>query len=98
MGVADNSCPRYIINPDVVLRKEGSEGALLFNPDTDQMSVLNQTALFILNLCDGTHDLAGIVAAMMEAYEDTPEDQVAEQIVEYIEDMSSSGFIDFFVD
>jgi len=38
---------RYLCNPDVVLREEDEDGGLLFNPDTNQIRVLNHTGLFI---------------------------------------------------
>ena len=37
----------YHCNPDVVLREEDESGALLFNPDTNQVKVVNATGLFI---------------------------------------------------
>lgn len=40
-------------NPDVVLREEDPDGALLFNPDTNQIRVINTTGLFIWKHCDG---------------------------------------------
>ena len=46
-----------IRNPDVVLREEDPSGALLFNPDTNQIRVINGTGLFIWKHCDGKHDL-----------------------------------------
>jgi hypothetical protein len=38
-------------NPDVVLREEDPDGALLFNPDTNQIRVINTTGLFIWKPC-----------------------------------------------
>ena len=46
-----------IRNPDVVLREEDQDGALLFNPDTNQIRVINPTGLFIWKHCDGKKDL-----------------------------------------
>jgi len=43
--------PLYSQNPDVVLREE-PDGALLFNPDTNQIRVINTTGLFIWRACD----------------------------------------------
>ena len=59
--------PRYIRNPDVVLREEDADGGLLFNPDTNQVKVVNTTGLFIWQQCDGARDLAEIVGAVQEA-------------------------------
>jgi hypothetical protein len=85
--------PRYIRNPDVVLREEDPDGGLLFNPDTDQIRVLNVTGLFVWKLCDGSHDLPGIVAAMRESFDGVPEEQVASQVTEFIDEMMATGFI-----
>jgi hypothetical protein len=84
---------RFIRNPDVVIREEDEDGALIFNPDTDQIRVLNPTGFFIWNLCDGSNDLAGIVALVQRSFETAPDDQVHQDINEYIEGMTAAGFI-----
>ena len=96
----ENKCMRendgtscYIRNPDVVLREEDKDGGLLFNPDTNQIKVLNATGLFIWKLCDGSHDMAAIVNALRESFEDVPEDQVSGQVETYISGMADGGFI-----
>ena len=84
---------RYMTNPDVVLREEDEDGALIYNPDTDQIKVINPTGLFIWQQCDGSKDLAGIVSAMKESYDEVPEDEVTEQVEKFINDMVNTGFI-----
>jgi len=84
---------RYMINPDVVLREEDEDGALIYNPDTDQIKVINPTGLFIWQQCDGSKDLTGIVSAMRESYDEVPEDEVSEQVEKFIDDMVNTGFI-----
>ena len=85
--------PRYIRNPDVVLREEDEDGALLFNPDTNQIRVLNISGLFVWRLCDGSHDLRGLVAAVEEAFDEVPEGEVTGQVEEYVDGMVAAGFI-----
>lgn len=85
--------PRYIRNPDVVLREEDEDGGLLFNPDTNQVKVINISGLFIWQQCDGTRDLDGITSAMQEAFDEVPTDQVAQDVREFVERMVESGFI-----
>ncbi len=85
--------PRYIRNPDVVLREEDSDGGLLFNPDTDQIRVLNTTGLFVWKLCDGSRDLPGLVSAIHESFDDVPEDQVADHVTQFIDEMMATSFI-----
>ena len=84
---------RFIRNPDVVLHEEDPDGALVFNPDTDQIKVLNQTGFFIWLLCDGSHDKQGIVRCVRESFDKVPEDQVSGQVEDFVNDMLSAGFI-----
>jgi hypothetical protein len=83
----------YIRNPDVVLREEEADGGLLFNPDTNQIRVINATGLLIWKLCDGEHDLAEMTEALEEAFEGASTDQAREDVRTYIEDMKNTGFI-----
>jgi len=84
---------KYMTNPDVVLREEDEDGALIYNPDTDQIKVINPTGLFIWQQCDGSKDLTGIISAMQESYDEVPEDEVSEQVEKFIDDMVKTGFI-----
>lgn len=85
--------PYYMKNPEVVLREEDQDGALLFNPDTNQIRALNETALYIWNLCDGSRDVVAIEEAIRGAFEDIPEDQVVDQIVEFMNQMVATEFV-----
>lgn len=84
---------RYIRNPDVALREEDEDGGLLFNPDTNQVRVVNTTGLFIWQQCDGSRAEADIVRALQDAFDEVPEDQVAQDVREFIADMVESGFL-----
>jgi hypothetical protein len=83
----------YIRNPDVVLREEEADGGLLFNPDTNQIRVVNATGLLIWKLCDGKHGLADMSRALEEAFEGADSDQARKDVLTYIEDMKNTGFI-----
>jgi len=84
---------KYIKNPDVVLREEDPDGALLFNPDTNQIKVLNVTGLFIWKLCDGSHDLFAMVKELQESFENVPKDEAINQVKKYLDELAASGFI-----
>jgi hypothetical protein len=84
---------RYLRNPDVILREEDEDGGLLFNPDTNQIKVINSTGIFIWQKCDGNHDVRSIVKGLVEAFDEVPEDQVTDQVCEYLDGMVGSGFI-----
>jgi hypothetical protein len=82
-----------IRNPDVVLREEDPDGALLFNPDTNQIRVINPTGLFIWKHCDGKKDLPAIISALKKTFADVPEAEVEGQVNTFIEDMRTNGFL-----
>ncbi len=84
---------QYVRNPDVGLREENDDGGLLFNPDTNQMQVVNTTGLFIWRLCDGSRTLDGIVRAMLNEYEGAPEDEMRADATAFIDMMVTAGFI-----
>ena len=91
--VNDTQPARYLRNPDVVLREEDpDEGGLLFNPDTNQVKVLNPTGLFIWQQCsERTTD--EIVAELIAAFEDVPPDAVTQDVREFVDEMMATGFI-----
>jgi hypothetical protein len=83
----------YLCNPDVVLREEDESGALLFNPDTNQVKVINNTGLFIWNQFGSENNAETVAKALIEAFEDAPEDQVAQDVDEFITELLNTGFI-----
>jgi hypothetical protein len=80
-------------NPDVVLREEDPDGALLFNPDTNQIRVINSTGLFIWKHCDGRKDLPAIVSSLKETFDGIPEAEVDNQVNAFVDDMRANGFL-----
>ena len=94
MGKTKSVCKELLVrNPDVVLREEGPDGALIFNPDTNQVRVINATGLFIWKQCDGNKDLPAIVTALKNAFDAVPESKVREQANEFICDLRAGGFL-----
>ena len=83
----------YMRNPDVAVTEEDSDGALIFNPDTDQIRVLNQTGFFIWKLCNGDNDKTGIISAVKNSFGAVPEDEICQQVESFIDEMVKSGFI-----
>ena len=86
--------PRIIYGiPTWSCAKRTTDGALLFNPDTNRVEVLNSTGLFIWKHCADAHTLEEIVAEVKKAFDEVPENQVAEDVQKFIEGMLASGFI-----
>jgi hypothetical protein len=83
----------YLCNPDVVLREEDEDGGLLFNPDTNQVKLVNTTGLFIWKQCTSGSDAVTIAAALTEAFDEAPADSVAADVKEFLEIMMQTGFI-----
>ena len=84
---------RYIQNPDVNIREEDEDGALLFNPDTDSVKLLNSTCLYIWKLLKNELSETEIIDSFKNDFTDVPEDQVATDVDEFITHMVDSGFI-----
>ena len=82
----------FLRNPDVALREEDAEGSLLFNPDTGQVLVINDTGRFIWDLCESDISISAIATEFEDEYTDLP-DSILEDIQEYIETMTKGGFI-----
>jgi hypothetical protein len=85
---------RFLRNPDVVTREEDpDEGALLFNPDTNQVKVINTTGLFIWQQCGVARTLEEIVAEVQKGFDEVPLEQVAQDVKEFVDGMLATGFI-----
>lgn len=87
---------QYIINPDVSCREEGPDGALLFNPDTDQVLVVNPTGLLIWRALDRPRTLDEVVAALVEQCDNVPADQVGPDTRDFVEELVGKGFIGIY--
>lgn len=75
-------------NPSYVLREEEDDAALLFDPDTGAIRVLNGTALAVWQRLDGQRNLRQVVADLREGYDefdDAAEQQVAELLKMFLE-------------
>jgi len=64
----------YRRNPEIVYRPEGRDGALLFDPDSARVQVVNLTGAFIWERLDGTRPLTGICDELAGCFEDAPSD------------------------
>jgi len=93
MGNTDIMNIQYLCNPDVVLREEDESGALLFNPDTNQVKVLNATGLFIWKQFQSENCPNTALKAIAEAFEDVPEAQVTGDVEAFLNELLETGFI-----
>jgi hypothetical protein len=84
---------QYLCNPDVVLREEDEDGGLLFNPDTNQVKVVNSTGLFIWKMFVQVNNFSAVKEAILQTFEDVPENEVTMDLQDYLDEMVRSGFI-----
>jgi hypothetical protein len=86
---------RYLANPDVSCREEEpEEGAILFNPDTDAILVINPTGLLIWRVLEEKPRMQGeIVTHLMENCDDVPTDQVAADVDAFLQALLPGGFV-----
>jgi hypothetical protein len=93
MENSDTMKIQYRCNPDVILREEDESGALLFNPDTNQVKIINTTGLFIWkNFLIGS-PIGPIVNKVKFSFEGVPEDRIQNDIEEFTQELCNSGFL-----
>lgn len=86
--------PRMVLqNPDVVIREVDEDGALLFNPDTNRVRVVNRTGLFIWNLCEKPSDVPSMLAGLKATFDEVPEADAPAQVEAYVADLLDGGFL-----
>lgn len=87
-----NNKVEYLRNPDVALRDEDQSGSMLFNPDTGEVLVINETGRFIWDLCASWTSIEDMVLGFRKNYEDLPED-IHGEVSRFVTAMAKGGFI-----
>ena len=90
--MTDGSKP--IANPQIVLREEFDDWAILFDPDTGEGYGLNPVSVFVWKLLDGNHTRDSILEGLKESFDEVPED-AADHLSEFIEELSRRGFVGY---
>lgn len=67
--------------------------ALLYDPITDDVHVLNSTALIVWDLCDGQHDVADIVSALHTRFAGTTGRDVSVDVRATLHLLEAKGLI-----
>ncbi|MCM8775530.1 MAG: SynChlorMet cassette protein ScmD [Candidatus Omnitrophica bacterium] len=84
----DNTKP--VANPNIVLREEFDDWALLFDPDTGDTFTLDPVSVFIWKRLDGTHTLADLHREITENCDEVPGEAPA-QIRTFVETLLERG-------
>ena len=87
-----NQMNKPIANPNVVLREEFDDWAVLFNPDTADAIGTNPVGVAVWKRLDGTRSLADIVSEIKNSFEDTP-DAAFKEIAAFVNRLAESGFV-----
>jgi SynChlorMet cassette protein ScmD len=83
-----------IANPEVVLREEFDDWAILFDPETGEGFGLNPVSVFIYKRLDGQHTTEDISAELRTECEDAPGD-VEEHIKEFLQQLEEKGLVGY---
>ena len=75
-----------------VLETEVDGDISIYNPTTEQVTILNETASDVWLLCDGDHTADQIVSLLAASYE-IPEADIREQVEETIARLHESGLL-----
>ena len=79
-----------LANPQIVLREEFDDWAILFDPDTGKAFGLNPVGVFIWKLLDGRHSIPDILARMQESVEKVPP-EAQEDVEGWVQELVSRG-------
>ncbi len=80
-------------NPDVSCRDEPPEGAILFNPDSNELMAINTTGLLIWKILEKPGTRATVLKELRERCDGIPEDSIEEDVYQFIDNLKSRGFI-----
>lgn len=79
-------------NPNLVLREEEEGGAILFDPDTGSVRLLNSTAAAIYKLLDGRRTLSEIEEILKKEFDNLGADAET-QILDLVRELHRMGAV-----
>lgn len=83
---------RLIANPMMVLREEDDSAAILFDPDTGAVRVLNMTAVAIWKLLDGTRTFDQLLVALADEFNGMDAD-AEQQVMRLLNSLAEIGAV-----
>lgn len=83
---------RLAVNPNLVLREEDDDCALLFDPDKGSVQLLNRSAVEVWKRLDGRRSLGEIISSLDEIF--TGIDEAAQQqVLQLMRSLSELGAV-----
>lgn len=89
-----NQMDTPIANPNVVLREEFDDWAVLFNPDSGDAEGINPVGVAVWKHMDGQRSLAEIVTEVNNSFDDVP-GTASEEISVFIDTLADHGFVGY---
>jgi len=84
---------RFIQNENISLREEDEDGALLFEPDTGKIVVLNLTGVELWKRLKEPNDIKSLKSYIIENFSETDNHDVEKEINEFITQLKELEFI-----
>ena len=85
----------YLANPEVSCREEEpEEGAILFNPDTGAVLVINATGLLLWRALEQPRSQPELVNHLLAKCEDVPGDEVDADVAAFLAALQPGSFIE----
>lgn len=88
-----STVPSYLANPDVLCRIEDESGAILYNPDTDAVQVVNPVGLEIWQTLSVPRKSDEIITHLQSVCEGVPAEQVAKDVGDFLQTLLAAGFV-----
>ena len=88
-----NSKRSYQANPVISFKDEGDEGAVLYNPDTDKVVIVNAVGAAIWQFIAQPGTADEIVSMLVDSFSGVDAEKAAEDLTRFI-----GGFEEGFID
>ncbi len=83
----------YLADPDVSFRREGDEGGILYDVESDALEVVNPVAAEIWEFLAAPHTQAEIVAHLCEVCDGAARGAVEKDVAEFLGSLLKKGFV-----
>ena len=86
---------RLLARSDLIVREEGDEGeALVFDPQTEKIKVLNHTGLLLWGWCDGTHTAPELVTMLSERFGSMAPEILKDDVYRFVQELLNMEFLE----
>jgi SynChlorMet cassette protein ScmD len=85
-----------IVNPMIVLREESDNWALLFNPDSSNIAVINPVGVTVWKMLDGNKRYEDVLDNLRNYFSEIP-DSAIDDIKAFVADLEMQGFVGYVI-